>query len=126
MLGKVIFAVDGYDERPESLCAIPEVRAYLRQCHRWQPCWTFFSDLESDSLAMAACCLMDNVTITQRADQLLATMRLRELAAFLRSCQPTGASLHARAGIRKPAGGGSIRSRLILSPNPKSEESALR
>lgn len=102
MLGKVTFAVDGYDERPEPLCAIPEARAYFRQCHRWMPCWTFFSDLESDSLAMVACCLMNNAAITQRADHLVATMRLRELAAFLRSCQPTDAYIHELADIRKP------------------------
>lgn len=103
MRGNVIIAVDGYRERPESLCAIPEVRSYFQQAHRWLQCWTFFSDLQSHSLAMIACCLMDNTKIAQREDQLVLTMKVRELDAIRRSCQPTEAYLHSQAGIRKPA-----------------------
>ncbi len=88
MLGKVVFAVDGYDETSESLCAIPEVRAYFRQCHRWQPCWTFFSDLESDSLAMIASSLMPNVATVQHKGKLVVTATQSELIAFHETCIP--------------------------------------
>lgn len=106
MMSNVVFAVSGYDDEPDPLCVIPEVRAFFAQCHQWWPCWNSFSDLRSQSLAMIACCILPNVSILRfmKAQEIEATLRHKELIIFFEHGLASSALLHSRAKIDKIAG----------------------
>jgi len=104
--GKVRFAIDGFDNEPEPLCTIPSVRRFYRLCHARWPCWSFFSDLESDCLAMIAACVVPNLSLVQRPHRKVeVTMLQPDLISFFEDCLPAAAYLHSRLGIDKFAGG---------------------
>lgn len=104
--GRVVYTVDGYDDTSESVCEIEEVRRYFRQIDRWWQGWTFFSDLESDCLAMVASCLLPHITVARHAAHatMEITARQEDLITFFENGLPLAAYLHTRAGIDKFAG----------------------
>ena len=100
--GKVRFTIDGYDNDPEPLCAIPSVRNFYRLCHERWPCWSFFADLESECLGMIAACVVPNVSLVQRPRRKVeVTMLQPDLITFFEFCLPAAAYLHSRLGIDK-------------------------
>ena len=104
--GKVIFAVDGYDDTSEPLCLIPEVRVFFAQCDRWWSCWHYFADVQSQSFAMLACCLQRNVVVVQstRREDLEVTLQLDELTSFFEGGVPSAAYIFNKAGTSKRSG----------------------
>lgn len=103
--GKVRFTIDGFDDEPEPLCTIPSVRNFYRLCHSRWPCWSFFSDLESDCLAMVAACVVPNLSLVQRPRRKVeVTMLQPDLISFFEDCLPAAAYLHSRLCIDKYAG----------------------
>ncbi|CAN5360464.1 hypothetical protein BH09VER1_BH09VER1_53200 [soil metagenome] len=103
--GRVLFAIDGFDNEPEPLCTIPCVRNFYRLCHSRWPCWSFFGDLESDCLAMVAACVVPNLALVQRPRRKVeVTMLQPDLISFFEDCLPAAAYLHSRLGIEKFVG----------------------
>lgn len=64
MMGKFIFAIEGYDDDPRELDVIPEVRRFYAAFHRAWPYWLYFCDLSQDGLKMMVfCCLRSFSTV---------------------------------------------------------------
>ena len=58
MMGGFVFAMDGYDDDPREVYAIPEIRRFYGAFHKAWPYWLYFCDLNQDSLkTMVMCCL---------------------------------------------------------------------
>lgn len=96
--GKVNFVVEGYDDQPEPLCAIPPVRKFLAQCHEEWPCWPFFANLQNDCLAMIACCVSENLWAVQVGQMLAVIQPLSDISSFLQAGTPPTAQLQKRIG----------------------------
>lgn len=103
--GNVRFTVAGYDDEPEPLFAIAEVRQFYSLCHSRWPCWTFFADLRSDCLATVAACVAPNLVSVKRPRRKVDVfMRQPELISFFEHCLPAAAYLHSRVKIDKFTG----------------------
>ena len=61
MMGKFEFLVEGYDDDPQEIFGIPEVRKFYQHLHRVWPYWFFFCDLGSQTLTMMTMCLLPNL-----------------------------------------------------------------
>lgn len=57
----LVFLADGYDEHPDEIYCIPEVRKFYQELHRRWPWWTFFLSNEAGSMAITYLCLIDEV-----------------------------------------------------------------
>lgn len=69
MMGKFQFLVEGWDDDPQELYAIPEVRKFYQHLHRVWPYWFFFCDLDTETLTMMTLCLMPNLKGFKRLDE---------------------------------------------------------
>ena len=61
MMGTFQFAVDGWNDAPEEIYAIPEIRKFYQHFHKVWPYWFFFCDLRTETLTMMTLCLMPNL-----------------------------------------------------------------
>lgn len=59
-MNRVIFSLFGYDHDDRELFMIPEFRQYIAKAHEQNPCWIYFSHLESNWLKHIALCLVKN------------------------------------------------------------------
>ena len=62
MMGKFQFLVEGWNDDPQELYSIPEVRKFYQHFHRVWPYWFFFCDLHTETLTMMTMCLMPNLS----------------------------------------------------------------
>lgn len=63
MMGTFLFSVEGYDDDPRELYAIPGVRAFYRSFWEAWPYWLFFCCLrENDALMPMVLCCVDDLT----------------------------------------------------------------
>jgi len=63
----LVFIVGGYDEHPEEIYCIPEIRRFYQELHKRWPWWSFFLSNEAGSMAVAYLCLIDGVESFKRA-----------------------------------------------------------
>jgi hypothetical protein len=56
LMGAFNFIVHGYDDDPQEVYAIEEVRAYYRKLREEWPYWLFFCDLRTEVLLMMTLC----------------------------------------------------------------------
>lgn len=61
LMGAFSFFVDGYNDSPEEIYSLPEVRDFYAGLHSVWPYWFFFRDLRTESLSMVTACLMQNL-----------------------------------------------------------------
>ena len=61
MMGKFQFLVDGWNDDPQELYAIPEIRKFYQQFYSAWPNWFFFCDLHTETLQMMTFCLLPNI-----------------------------------------------------------------
>jgi len=61
MMGSVQFFVQGWDDDPQEIYAIPKIRGFYQHFHRVWPYWFFFCDLDTETLTMMTLCLMPNI-----------------------------------------------------------------
>jgi len=103
---KVLFTVHGYDEVDEPLFAIPSVRKYYAKCHEVWPCWSYFSELRSDCLAVIAACVTPNLSIVRhrRRKKVEVAQTQAELIEFFEYGLSVAALLHHKASIGKQQG----------------------
>jgi hypothetical protein len=58
MMDRFVFCIDGYDDDPREIHAIPEIRHFYSTFHNAWPYWLYFCNLEVGTLkAMVFCCL---------------------------------------------------------------------
>ena len=72
MMGKFQFLVDGWNDDPQELYAIPEVRKFYQHFHKVWPYWFYFCDLGTETLTMMTLCLMPNLASFKRLGEPLA------------------------------------------------------
>ena len=61
MMGSFQFLVDGWNDDPNELYAIPEIRKFYQHFHEAWPYWFFFCDLHTETLQMMTLCLLPNL-----------------------------------------------------------------
>lgn len=61
MMGKFQFVVDGWNDDPQEIYAIPEIRKFYQHLHHVWPYWFFFCDLNTETLTMMTMCLLPNL-----------------------------------------------------------------
>jgi hypothetical protein len=85
MMGKFQFLVDGWNDDPQELYNIPEVRKFYQHFHKVWPYWFYFCDLGTETLTMMALCLMPNLSSFKRLGQPLAKVEYDplELLGFI-------------------------------------------
>lgn len=64
----LVLLVDGYNDHPDEIYAIPEIRSFFKELHRRWPWWAFFLSNENASMAVAYFCLIDCVDSFKRQD----------------------------------------------------------
>ncbi|TAE92042.1 MAG: hypothetical protein EAZ81_04095 [Verrucomicrobia bacterium] len=97
MMGTFQFLVDGWNDDPNELYAIPEIRRFYQHFHEVWPYWFFFCDLETETLQMMTLCLLPNLTgIKHLGAHPLHRKKLRAPQ------QHDGTSWHERAGHLPP------------------------
>ena len=69
MMGRFHFLVDGWNDDPQELYSIPEVRRFYQHFHKVWPYWFFFCDLDTETLTMMTLCLMPNLSSFKRLGQ---------------------------------------------------------
>jgi len=66
MMGTFQFFVEGWNDDPQELYAIPEIRKFYQHFHNAWPYWFFFCDLNTETLMMMTLCLMPNMQSFKR------------------------------------------------------------
>jgi hypothetical protein len=61
MMNKFQFVVDGWNDDPNELYAIPEIRKFYQHFQNVWPYWFFFCDLHTETLQMMILCLLPNL-----------------------------------------------------------------
>ncbi|MEI6819330.1 MAG: hypothetical protein WCL19_06980 [Verrucomicrobiota bacterium] len=61
MIGSFQFLVDGWNDDPNELYAIPEIRKFYQHFHNVWPYWFYFCDLHTETLQMMTLCLLPNL-----------------------------------------------------------------
>jgi len=61
MMGTFQFLIEGWDDDPQELYAIPEIRKFYQHFHRVWPYWFFFCELDTKTLTLMALCLLPNL-----------------------------------------------------------------
>ena len=61
LMGKFQFVVDGWNDDPQEIYAIPEIRSFYQHLHRVWPYWFYFCDLRTETLQMLTFCLLPNL-----------------------------------------------------------------
>lgn len=66
MQGKLLIAVEGYDDHPGELYEFPEVRQFYRKFYEVFPYWLFFVSLQTDCLKVMELSLLKSLTALKR------------------------------------------------------------
>jgi hypothetical protein len=85
-INSLTLLVDGFDNHPEEIYQIPQVRAFYQALHRRWPWWAYFLCLETNSLPLAYLCLVDIVSTvkTNRNSNCAASFDPSKLIELLR------------------------------------------
>ena len=73
MMGTFQFLVNGWDDDPQELYSIPEIRKFYQHFHKVWPYWFFFCDLDAETLTMMTLCLMPNIQGYKRLGEPMAS-----------------------------------------------------
>lgn len=79
LMGRFNFFVHGYDDHPDELYAIPEVRKFYRRFLEIWPYWFYFCDLRCEALLMMTLCCIDRLSGTKRDGTPLANVAIDPL-----------------------------------------------
>ena len=96
--GKILFTVDGYDDNPDEVYLIPEVRAFYARLHAEWPCWLFAACLASPSLNVIALSVIPNLTLIHTGNKDRIVMPEDDICNFFMQSLPAAAFLNFRAG----------------------------
>jgi len=101
LMGSCQFLVDGWNDDPQELYAIPEIRKFYQQFHKVWPYWFFFCDLHTETLQMMVLCILPNLQGFKRVGQPKAAVEYdpMDLIGFIqRNFGPLNAMIE-RAGM---------------------------
>ena len=85
LMGRFEFMVHGYDDEPEEIYAVEDIRRFYRQLWQEWPYWLYFCDLRSEGLMMMTLCCLDHLSGAKRVGQPSAQVLLDpvELVRFV-------------------------------------------
>ena len=101
LMGSFQFLIQGWDDDPQEIYAIPEVRKFYQKFHKIWPYWFFFCDLHTETLQMMTLCLLPNLQGFKRLGQPKAAVEYdpMDLVGFIqRNFGPLNAMMD-RAGM---------------------------
>ena len=61
MINSLALMIEGYDDDPREIYAIPEVRTFYQQLWQRWPYWLFFCNLDTENLMMMVMCCLDSL-----------------------------------------------------------------
>lgn len=61
MMNSLALMIEGYDDDPREIYAIPEVRAFYQQLWQRWPYWLYFCNLDTENLMMMVMCCLDSL-----------------------------------------------------------------
>ena len=61
MMNSLALMIEGYDDDPREIYAIPEVRAFYQQLWQRGPYWLYFCNLDTENLMMMVMCCLDSL-----------------------------------------------------------------
>jgi hypothetical protein len=95
------FGVEGWDNDPREIHAIPEIRRFYSAFHQAWPYWLYFCNLDVDTLrAMAVCCLPSLISMQVEGEpQVAVSCDPLDLLAFLKADLPPMNTICERAGM---------------------------
>lgn len=64
--GKLLIAIEGYDDDSREVYAIPEARRFYQHLHDVFPAWLYFINLQTDNLKAMQTCLLASLTSIKR------------------------------------------------------------
>lgn len=87
LFGRFQFMVTGFDDQPDEVYAIPEVRCFYRTLLRHWPAWFYFCDLRGEGLLMMTACVLDDFQAVAPVgtDRACLVLDPAQLLAFIRS-----------------------------------------
>ncbi|MEW6305064.1 MAG: hypothetical protein AB1705_16430 [Verrucomicrobiota bacterium] len=68
LMGRLEFAIGGYDDDPREVYEIPEVRRFYAALHRAWPYSLYFCHLQGIGLVTMAACCIDTLTLIRHDD----------------------------------------------------------
>ena len=69
MMNSLALMIEGNDDDPREIYAIPEVRAFYKQLWEVWPYWLYFCNLDSENLMMMVMCCLDSLDALKVKDQ---------------------------------------------------------
>ncbi len=61
MMNGLLLMIEGYDDDPREIYAIPEVRTFYQQLWQRWPYWLYFCNLDTENLMMMVVCCLDSL-----------------------------------------------------------------
>ena len=61
MMNSLALMIEGYDDDPREIYAIPEVRTFYQQLWQRWPYWLYFCNLDTENLMMMVMCCLDSL-----------------------------------------------------------------
>ena len=85
LMGRCDFMVHGYDDEPEEIYAIEDIRRFYRLLWKEWPYWLYFCDLRSEGLMMMTLCCLEQLSGVKKVGQPSAQVLLDpvELVRFV-------------------------------------------
>jgi hypothetical protein len=107
MQGRLLIAVEGYDDKTGELYEFPEVRQFYRKFYEVFPYWLYFTSLETDCLKIMELSLLKSFTALKRDGfaqvQVVAGSSLRSFLFSHRQMPERMDCGNAFGGLLKPA-----------------------
>jgi len=85
MMNHLALFIEGYDDDPREIYAIPEVRAFYQQLWQRWPYWLYFCNLDTENLMMMVMCCLDSMDAlkVQGRDQVQVSVEPLEILHFI-------------------------------------------
>lgn len=101
MMNSFEFVIDGYNDNPQEIYMIPEVREFFKNLHRDWPYWFFFCDLRTETLTMMTMCMLPTISGFKRLGQPQSAVQYDpiELIQFIQKNFAPLNSMMERAGM---------------------------
>ena len=85
MMNSLALMIEGYDDDPREIYAIPEVRSFYQQLWQRWPYWLYFCNLDTENLMMMVMCCLDSLDAlkVQRQPQVQVQINPLEVVQFI-------------------------------------------
>ena len=101
MMNSLALMIEGYDDDPREIYAIPEVRTFYQQLWRRWPYWLYFCNLDTENLMMMVMCCLDSLDAlkVKGQEQVKVTISPLAVVQFISDGFVPMNEMCARAGI---------------------------